>query len=108
MGKYLDIIRQVEEESRRNMLSLSAHQETRPDTTDRLPKTVSVSGMSGPDSTESANIQPGSRITWEGADLTVRHGVVDFLHTDADGTVWAFVNMADECWAAVKAAAARR
>ena len=35
-------------------------------------------------------LHPGARITWEGADLTRRHGLVEFLHSDADGTTWAF------------------
>jgi hypothetical protein len=37
----------------------------------------------------------GDRISWTRGDLTVQHGVVDFLHTDPDGTVWAFCSVAD-------------
>jgi len=46
-------------------------------------------------------IRLGSIITWKAADLTVRRGLVDFLHTDADGTVWAFCTGPDGIWAAV-------
>ena len=52
-------------------------------------------------------IHPGARITWEGADLTLRHGVVEFLHTDADGSQWAFCTTADG-WAAVNVIFLRR
>ena len=45
-------------------------------------------------------LHPGTQITWEGADLTLRHGIVDFLHTEADGSQWAFCTTADG-WAAV-------
>ena len=45
--------------------------------------------------------RPGALITWEGADLTIRQGIVNFLHTDADGSVWAFVTMLSGGWAAV-------
>jgi hypothetical protein len=45
-------------------------------------------------------LAPGDRIEWERADLTVQHGVVDFLHTDPDGTGWAFVTLASD-WVAV-------
>jgi hypothetical protein len=47
------------------------------------------------------SLSPGSLITWEGADGTIRSGGVDFLHTNADGTVWAFVTTSDGGWAAV-------
>jgi hypothetical protein len=49
----------------------------------------------------STSLYPGSVITWKGADLTVRQGIVDFLHPDADGLVWVFVTMPDGGWAAV-------
>ncbi|MEO7863738.1 MAG: hypothetical protein ABIU05_25560 [Nitrospirales bacterium] len=44
--------------------------------------------------------QAGSSITWLSA-TGPQVGVVDFVHTDNTGTVWAFVTMADESWAAV-------
>jgi hypothetical protein len=55
-----------------------------------------------------SSIHPGSFITWEGSDLTVRHGIVDFLHTETVGLVWAFVTLADGGWAAVNAKYAKR
>lgn len=42
-----------------------------------------------------STIQAGDRITWTRGDLTVQHGTVDFLHTDPDGTAWAFCSVAD-------------
>lgn len=48
-----------------------------------------------------SSIQPGSFITWERADLTVCHGLVDFLHTDSDGTIWAFITLSGGNWAAL-------
>ncbi len=46
-------------------------------------------------------IQIGDRIEWTQADLTSQHGVVDFLHPDADGTLWVFCICPDGTWAAV-------
>jgi len=46
-------------------------------------------------------IQPGATITWERADLTVQHGVVDFLYTDTLGTKWAFCTLQGGTWTAV-------
>ena len=46
-------------------------------------------------------IQAGRTIIWPGADLSVRHGVVNFVHLDPDGFVWAFVTLPDGLWAAV-------
>lgn len=46
-------------------------------------------------------IAPSSLITWQGSDLTLRHGVVDFLHTDPDGTTWAFCTVPGGSWSAV-------
>jgi sugar lactone lactonase YvrE len=43
----------------------------------------------------------GTRITWQRADLSIQYGVIDFLHTDADGTVWAFCTRPDGGWVAV-------
>lgn len=48
-----------------------------------------------------AAITPGCLITWQGADLTVRQGVVDFVHTEPNGTVWAFYVLPDGTWGAV-------
>jgi hypothetical protein len=46
-------------------------------------------------------LSPHDLMTWEGADLTGRHGSVEFVHTDAAGLVWAFVTLPDGGWAAV-------
>jgi hypothetical protein len=46
-------------------------------------------------------IAPGRVIAWEGPDLARRCAIVDFLHTDSDGTRWAFVTLPDGAWAAV-------
>jgi len=48
-----------------------------------------------------ATLSPGALITWQRADLTIRRGVVDFLYTDADGTMRAFVTTSDG-WSAVR------
>ena len=45
-------------------------------------------------------IQPGDRIEWERADLTVQHGVIDFFQT-YPGEVWAFCTLPDGKWTAV-------
>ena len=45
-------------------------------------------------------IQPGDRIEWERADLTVQHGVIDFLQTYS-GEVWAFCTLSDGGWTTV-------
>lgn len=45
-------------------------------------------------------IGPGDRIRWTRGDGTEHHARVDFLHSDPDGTVWAFVTVG-EGWAAV-------
>ena len=45
-------------------------------------------------------LAPGDQITW-GADGTLRGpATVDFLHTDPDGTGWAFCSV-DDSWMAV-------
>jgi len=44
-------------------------------------------------------IAVGSQITWQRAGKA-QQGVVDYLHTDADGTMWAFATTG-ETWAAV-------
>ena len=45
-------------------------------------------------------IQPGTRITWQGADTTERSGVVDFVYAAPDGTSWAFCSL-QSGWCAV-------
>jgi hypothetical protein len=53
-------------------------------------------------------IHIGDSITWRGADDTIRGpAVVDFLHVDCEGTVWAFVTLPDG-WAAVNTKVALR
>ena len=69
---YLDIIRQAEE----------THKQSNPE-------------KSAP------SIQAGDSVSWQGADTKQRGpAMVDFLHTDSDGTIWAFVTLPDG-WAAV-------
>jgi hypothetical protein len=77
MGKYLDKVRQ--------------HERTQPVETVKTEQAL----------TPIPTIQPGDRITWQGADLTLRHGVVDGLHTDAKGIVLAFCTCPDGRWAVV-------
>ena len=49
----------------------------------------------------SLTIQPGDRITW-GVEGTCRGpATVAFLHTESDGTGWAFVTLPDGRWTAV-------
>lgn len=46
--------------------------------------------------------RPGCLITWQGADGKPRGpATVDFLHTDPDGTSWAFYTLPDGSWGAV-------
>lgn len=45
------------------------------------------------------SVQPGAQITWQHAGKA-QQGVVDHLHTDADGTHWAFVTLG-ESWTVV-------
>jgi len=78
MGRYLEIIRQVEE----------AHKQTDQD----------IHGQSGP--VEASPLAPGSRITWQGSDDKSHAGVVDFLHA-YPGEVWAFCTRPDGEWSAV-------
>lgn len=52
-------------------------------------------GEQGP--VESETLTPGALITWLGNDVPA---VLDCLHTEPDGTVWAFVILPDG-WAAV-------
>lgn len=50
---------------------------------------------------QEVSIQPGARITWQRGDRTAQSGVIDDLHTDPDGTVWAFITLPGESWTAV-------
>ena len=50
---------------------------------------------------QEVSIQPGSCITWQRADGKLRGpATVNFVHTDPDATLWAFVTLPDG-WAAV-------
>lgn len=51
--------------------------------------------------TEAGHIAPGSRIKWGVGGGGLRSGVLDFTHTDPDGSVWLFVSFSDGTWAAV-------
>ena len=46
-------------------------------------------------------VRPGVTIEWQGADLTMRQGLVDFLHVNAYGTTWAFYSLPDGIWGVV-------
>jgi plastocyanin len=83
MGKYLDKIRQ--------------HEGTQPIETVKAEEALKQQKALDP----SPTIQPGDRITWTRGDLTVQHGVIDFLHTDPDGTGWAFYTLPDGSCGAV-------
>ena len=83
MGKYLDLIRQ--------------HEGTQPIETVKAEETLNPQKALDP----IPALQPGDRIERERADLTVQHGVVDSLHTDADGRVWAFCTLPDGRWTAL-------
>jgi hypothetical protein len=78
---YLEIIRQAEE----------AHQPI---------GSTSKTGGKPARSLQAPSVKPGDRISWTRGDLTVQHGVVDFLHTADDGTSWAFVTLSSG-WVAV-------
>jgi len=45
-------------------------------------------------------VQTGDRIEWQRAG-TAQQGLVDFLHCDADGTMWAFCTVPGGSWSAV-------
>lgn len=47
-----------------------------------------------------APLASGNRITWQGSDGKVNHGVIDFLHA-YPGEVWAFCTLPDGRWCAV-------
>jgi len=79
---YLEIIRQAEE----------AHHP--------VGSTNKTGGMPTR-SLRAPSVKPGDRIIW-GTEGTRRGpATVDFLHTDPDGTVWAFYTLSDENWGAV-------
>ena len=82
MGKYLDKIRQ--------------HERTQPIETVKAEEALKQHQALDP----SPTIQPGDRIEWERADLTVQHGVVDFLQT-YPGEMWAFCTRPDGEWCAL-------
>ena len=51
----------------------------------------------------SSALVPGSLITWQRTDAKRRGPTtIDFVHTDPDGSTWAFVTLPDG-WAAVNA-----
>ena len=54
-----------------------------------------------PGKVRSVAFEVGAMISWEGTERR-RHGIVDFVHRDADGVVWVFVTIGDR-WAAVNA-----
>ena len=81
MGRYLDIIRQVE----------AAHKQTGQDT-------EPVQGQR--DQMDTFSLVPGNRITWQRADGKGNDAVVDFLHA-YPGEVWAFCTLPDGEWCAV-------
>ena len=44
---------------------------------------------------------PGVKVGWTRADGTHHTGVIEYLHTDPTGVVWAFVTLPCETWTAV-------
>ncbi|ULA61729.1 MAG: hypothetical protein LZF60_360076 [Nitrospira sp.] len=79
MGKYLNMIR--EDGKSRGRLDRS-----------RAPLEKPVLAKTG-------DLIPGALVTWPGNDAPV---FLDCLHTEPDGSVWAFVTMPDG-WAAINA-----
>ncbi len=45
--------------------------------------------------------QTGSPISWQRGDGSHQTAIVDFIHVDADGQAWAFVDLPGGQWAAV-------
>jgi hypothetical protein len=43
---------------------------------------------------------PGDLISWQRADNSMHHGIVDLVHIDAEDSMWAFVSTSDG-WSAV-------
>ena len=94
MGRYLDIIRQAEEAHK--LMGESTLPSTPPDGQGR---SLGVRIPEPAEQEASPTLGPGSLITWRGQDEQTRGpGTVDSLHTDPDGTVWAFVSLPDELW----------
>jgi len=84
MGKYLDLIQLAEKTQKQT------GQDQEPVQRQRCP-------------VEAISLVPGSKITWQGADGKPRGPAsVDFVHTDHDGSRWAFCTLSDS-WAAVNA-----
>ena len=42
-------------------------------------------------------ILPGSYVSWRRGDGSKQEGFIDFLHTEQDGTTWAFVSYGYTC-----------
>ncbi len=82
MGRYLNILRQagVFDAPKRDRL-LADHSDFRDLTKDRA-------------------FQCGVLIAWKRIDGTTARGLINLIHTDPDGTCWAFVTLAD-VWVAV-------
>lgn len=78
---YLEIIRQAEE----------AHQPN---------GSMNATGGETSRCFQPSFVKPGNRITWGADGLQRGPATVDFLHTDPDGTMWAFVTL-PAGWAAV-------
>jgi hypothetical protein len=57
-------------------------------------------GIEHDPATKDGTIQAGATITWTKAGV-VQTGVVDFMHIDEVGAVWAFVTLPDGRWAAI-------
>ncbi|HKC93298.1 MAG TPA: hypothetical protein VKB81_04670 [Nitrospira sp.] len=54
-----------------------------------------VSGLPSEKAME-GSLEPGDRITWQGADGKPRGpAIVEFIHTDIEGRVWAFYSLPD-------------
>lgn len=82
MGKYLDMIRQLER--------------TQPIETVRAEEALKQ--QKALDSIHT--IQPGSLVTWHRGDGSSPLAFVDFLHLDPDGKEWAFLSYG-KTWAVV-------
>lgn len=81
MGKYLNMIRQAEK------FQGQTSQDKEP-----------VQGQSCP--VEARPLLLGDEVTWQGSDGKAHEGVIEFVHTDHDGSRWAFCSVADR-WVAV-------
>ena len=45
--------------------------------------------------------RPGDLVAWRSGDGSQMEGFVDWIHTDSDGQVWAFVSLPGKSWSAV-------